>query len=245
LIKGIIFDLGNTLIHFTGNWDSINRIGTEAMADWFLKKKRIKLDNPALIDAFLTARAADRETAYQTHTEVLAIHSLKTALKKIDAPPSALAHPVVEAAIKIYFEPEEAAWQPYPDALATLKQLHAQGYRLGLYSNATDDPFVQRLVNRCGFRPWLSPTFSSAGCGWRKPKPEGFNLIAQRWGLPPQDIVIIGDTLHADILGAQHAGMLSILVTMDEPAANADNGHIQPTATAGSLFEIPELIKQL
>jgi putative hydrolase of the HAD superfamily len=114
-----------------------------------------------------------------------------------------------------------------------------------LYSNATDDKLIQRLVNQGGLRPWLSPTFSSAGWGWRKPKPEPFQLIARRWGFSPAEVVMVGDTLMADIQGAQNAGMPGILVTMDEAPSNAANRHIQPTAVAETLSALPEIIAQL
>ena len=91
----------------------------------------------------------------------------------------------------------------------------------------------------------MSPTFSSAGWGWRKPKPELFDLIAKRWRLPPHEIVMVGDTLDADILGAQNSAMHGILVTMDESRFNAGNRHIQPAAVAKSLSELPGLIAQL
>jgi HAD superfamily hydrolase (TIGR01549 family) len=243
LIKGIIFDLGSTLIRLEGDWEALNRAGAEAMATWYLKKKHIKLDTAALVETFLAERTTGWETARREQTELPAQQALRRALQTIKAPATAEAQ--VEAAIKIFFGPEEAAWQSYPDAVDTLKVLKSQGYRLGLYSNATDDAFVQRLVNQCGLRPWLSPTFSSAGWGWRKPKREPFDLIANRWQLPPQQIVMVGDTLDADILGAQNAGMHSILVTMDENPANADRRHIRPTAVADSLSALPELVAQL
>ncbi len=243
MIKGIIFDLGSTLIRFNGDWQAVVREGAEAMADWYLKKKHIKLDGVALIEAFLEARAAGRVLAEETHTEVLAQESLRQALRKIGAP--AAAEALVEAAIKIYFAPEEAAYQTYPDAPETLKQLQSHGYRLGLYSNATDDKLVQRLVNQAYLRPFLSPTFSSAGWGWRKPKREPFDLIARRWGLSPEQIVVVGDTLNADILGAHNAGMRGILVTMDESPSNEQHRHIQPAAVAASLSAVPEIIKTL
>lgn len=243
MIKGIIFDLGSTLIRFTGDWHTVLHEGAEAMADWYLKKKHIKLDGAALIEAFIAERKASRITAEGTQTEVLAQESLRQALRKIGAPPAA--ESLAEAAIKIYFAPEEAAYQPYPDALETLKRLQSQGYRLGLYSNATDDKLVQRLVNQAYLRPFLSPTFSSAGCGWRKPKREPFDLIARRWGLAPEQIVVVGDTLNADILGAQNAGMHGILVTMDESLSNEQHRHIQPAAVTETLSALPEIIKTL
>jgi len=239
-MKGIIFDLGSTLLRFTDDYDAVVRAGAEAMALWYFKKKHIKLDQVALVEAFIGERAAGRVQACQTETEVTAQTSLRQALKKIEAPTTADAF--AEAAIKIYFEPEEAAWQPYTDTVAVLQQLAKSGYRIGLYSNATDDPFIQRLVNRYKLRPWLAPVFSSAGWGWRKPKPEPFQLIADRWGLSPEDVVVVGDTLNADILGAQQAGMTGLLVTMDESPANADNRHIRPDAVAATLTEAAALL---
>ncbi len=243
MIKGIIFDLGSTLIKFTKDWDTVSQEGAEAMATWYLKKKHIRLDSAALVETFLADRVAGWKTARQTHTEILATQILLDTLKKIEAPLSTGA--LAQAAIKIYFQPEEDACRPYPDAVDTLKLLKGQGYRLGLYSNATDDPLVQRLINRNSLRPWLSPTFSSAGWGWRKPMPEPFELIAKRWDLPAQEIAVVGDTLQADILGAQIAGMHSVLVTMDEASSNANSRHIQPSATVDSLAQLPEVIGRL
>lgn len=243
MIKGVIFDLGHTLIRLTRDMEIVAREGAEAMANWYFKNRHIRIDAAALVETFLAERAAGRQIAEQTQTEVPVRQSLHNTLHKIDAPSPAFA--LVAAAIKEYFGAEEAAWQPYPDAVDTVKRLKTEGYRLGLYSNATDDPLIQRLINRNGLRPWLSPTFSSAGWGWCKPKPEPFKLIASRWGLPPDRIVVVGDTLKADILGAQNAGMYSILVTRDENLSNADNRHIQPTAVADSLSAVPGIIAQL
>lgn len=243
MIKGIIFDLGHTLMRFSGDWQQVTEAGLEEMLAWYLKKKHIKLDGPALKEAFMAERARGRQAAAQSQQEVLATDSLRAALQKIAAPAAALA--LMEPAVKTFFEPEEAAWQSYPEAIDTLKLLHSRGYRLGLYSNATDDHFIQRLVNRLGFRPWLAPAFSSGGCGWCKPRPEAFELVARRWDLPPAEIVVVGDTLATDVLGAQNAGMLSILVTMDESVSNADFRHVIPTAVAASLAELPETIARL
>ena len=243
MIKGIIFDMGSTLLRFTGDWDTVIRAGAEAMGNWYLKKKHIKVDASSLAEVFLRERVAGRKLANQTHTEVTARQSLSDALEKIGAPASTGA--LVEAAVKVFFGPEEDFWQSYPDARDMLKLLKSRGCRLGVYSNATDDPLVQRMINRSGLRPWLSPTFSSAGWGWRKPRREPFDLIANRWGLPPEEIVVVGDTLNADILGAQNAGMRGILVTMDEAPSNAENRHIQPAASAGSLSALPEIIAGL
>jgi HAD superfamily hydrolase (TIGR01549 family) len=211
------------------------------MAEWYIKKKHIKLNTTALVNTFLAEREISRQAAFQTQQEIVAQQILREVLKKIEAPAST--GPTVEAAIKIFFGPEEEAWQPYPDAIEILKQLQSRRYRLGLYSNATDDLLIQRLVNRCGLRPYLSPTFSSAGWGWRKPRPEGFNLIAQRWGLLPEEVAVVGDDLEADIQGAHNAGMTGILVVRN--GSGPDQPSIQPTAIIHTLSELPATIDHL
>ena len=239
-MKGIIFDLDETLIQFGGDWEQVARAGAEAMADWYLKKKHIKLDGPALIETFLAERAAAQEIAGQTQMEIIAQQSLRAALQKIEASPNTGA--LVEAAIKVFFEPEEAAWSPDPEAVETLKLLKSQGYRVGLYANISDDSLCQRLINRSGLRPWLSPTFSSAGWGWRKPKREAFELIAGRWGLPATEIVGVGDSLQTDIWGADQAGMATIWLNRSETPADSANHPLQPTAVIKRLSALPEIM---
>ncbi len=242
MINGIIFDLGNTLIRMSQPWDDVGQKGTKAMAEWY-KKKQVKLNTDALIDTFLANRATNYKQALETGQDLKAEETLRNTLKEIKAP--ARAEALVTAAIKIFFGPEEAASHAYPDAVATVKALKVQGYKLGLLSNASDDALIRRLVNNNGFSPWLSPVFSSVGVGWRKPMPQAFAKIIQRWGLPPAEIVMVGDTLNADILGAQNSGMSNILVTMNQAPSNADNQQIKPSATASSLAELPDIIKQL
>ena len=241
MIKGIIFDLGHTLLEFNRELDEVAREGAETLAEWYHKKKRIQLDQADLVETFLAERESAAQQASQSRQEIPLRQTLEVALSKIEAPAATKSKMLLEAAIKIYFAPEQAAWQAYPDAISTLKLLKGH-YRLGLYSNATDDAYVQRLINENKLRPELSITFSSAGLGWRKPAPQGFALIAQRWGLPVEQIVVVGDALEVDILGAQNAGMPSILV--ERQAASTPNS-ITPTALVNNLAELPQLISEL
>jgi putative hydrolase of the HAD superfamily len=202
----------------------------------------VNLDEGALAEAFIAERGAGREAAHRTHREVTCGDSLRAALEEVDAPIEAF--PLVPEAVRISFGHEEDAWKAYPDARLTLKQLHGHGLRLGLLSNATDDAFIQRLVNRLGLRAWLSPTFSSAGLGLRKPRREPFDLILSRWNLPPESVIMVGDTLGADILGAHNVGMRGVLITADESEWNEkDRERIIPDATILTLSELPGLIE--
>jgi putative hydrolase of the HAD superfamily len=239
-VRGVIFDLGGTLMVLDADEADVVEWGAADMAAFF-SRKRVKLDEAALVETFLAERRAGREAALRDHREVTCGESLRAALEKLGAPPEAFL--LIEPAVRVYFELEEAAWTACPGARATLKRLSEQGYRLGLLSNATDDPFIQRLVNRLELRPWLSPVFSSAGLGARKPRREPLDLVAARWGLPPETLVVVGDTLDADILGAHNAGMRGVLITAYESPRNpAHRGRIVPDAAIATLDELPPLL---
>jgi FMN phosphatase YigB (HAD superfamily) len=105
LIKGIIFDLGNTLIRLPDDWEYVNRAGAEAMATWYMKKKHIKLDSAALIENFLAERDTAQTAGQQTEGEIVAEQWLRSALARIDAPASAAAF--TEAAVKVFLVPRK------------------------------------------------------------------------------------------------------------------------------------------
>ena len=248
-VQGVIFDLGGTLMTFVGDWEAVQNEGVSEMLALF-RRQRIALDEAGLGTAFLNERRSGFERAASTHREVTCAEALRTALQAVGAPVAAFEH--IPAAVRAYFAPEEAAWQAFPAsrgvlrALATGRGNGGSGLRLAALSNATDDPFIQRLVNRLGFRPWLSPVWSSALLGWRKPEPEPFLSIAQRWELPPEALVVVGDRLNADVLGAQRAGMRSVLVTTDEPADNEQHRQtIIPTAVIEDIGQLPDVIARL
>lgn len=243
MIKGLIFDLGGTLLKFEGDWPTVAQQGAEDLVTWYVKKKRIRLEREPLVQAILKHRQAGLAQAAETLQEFTLAQAVELALADIEAPKHATA--AISQGLPFYFQAEEQACTPFSEARDVLKKLYLNNLRLGIFSNAPDDPLVQRLVNRSGFRPWVSPVFSSAALGYRKPHPSGFQLIAERWNLPPEQIAVIGDTLSADILGAQRAGMVGILATMTENPQNAQHQDITPTATIANLSELPALLAEL
>ncbi len=242
-VRGIIFDLGDTLMYFDADRDdAVNRAPAGEMAAFFTRS-RIKLDKASLVETFIAERQAGRAVAERTHMEVTCGTSLRAALEKVQAPPAAF-HLIPEA-VRVYFKYSETAWMAYPDTHATLRHLYRQGYRLGALSNATDDPNIQRIVNRLGLRPWLSPVFSSAGLGVRKPLRAPFDLILSRWGLPPEAVVMIGDTLSVDVAGAHAAGMRAVLVATGESKTEDEpDPPIIPEASISTLSQLPELLER-
>jgi len=247
-IRGILFDLGGTLMTFTGDWKEVQQRGAVQMAAFF-RRRRIAIDEDQLVQIFLAERELGFERAAATQMEVSCQECLRIVLEKLAAPPAAFA--LIPEAVRVCFGPEEAAWQAFPDARDTLRQLAAvrtsdgrPAYRLGVLSNATDDAIIQRLVNRLGLRPWLSPVWTSAALGLRKPRREVFEVLLTRWRLPPAAVLMVGDRLEIDILGAQQVGMRTVLIMADEvPSNQSYRDVIIPDATIQRIGELPALLE--
>jgi putative hydrolase of the HAD superfamily len=158
-----------------------------------------------------------------------------------------LPRPVLLRALRAMYAVSEAHWNPMPDVHAVLATLERKQYRLGLISNAGDEGNVQRLIDKASLRRFLNPILISAAVGVRKPAPELFRMVLEAWGLPGSQVVMVGDLLGADILGAQRAGLHQIWLTAqaDSPSNQGLEGQVVPEAVAASLSEVPGLIELL
>ena len=243
MIRGLIFDLGSTLIynHHDLNWPrALDRMRAELLAH--LQAAGYVID-PAHFLARFAAKVNEysdqRLTDWVEYTTTWILSSTLAEMN-LPAPPPALAHEALAA----YYAYSESLWQPVPGLHATLDQLAAAGLRLGLISNAADDGNVQRLVDWAGLRPYFDPLVVSAAVGLRKPNPAIFERVLHPWGLPPGELVMVGDTLGADILGAQLSGLHSIWFTpYANPLANsAHRGHIVPEVELDTFTDLPKIL---
>jgi putative hydrolase of the HAD superfamily len=229
-IEGLIFDLGHTLMYLNRKWPDVFAQGVTDLAA-FLDARGLDLDGEAFGRALLERRSEGFARARQTLREVTAEESMRWTFGRfglLDPAPE-----LIYSAIDAFFAYEDANWLAYTEARPVLEELSARGLRLGMFSNATHDPFIQGLVDRLGFRAWLDPVLSSAGTGIRKPDPAAFAPILAAWDLTPSSVVMVGDTLEADILGARRAGMRSVWLRPEEAARQ------EGTAASGSSVPVP------
>ena len=242
-IKGIIFDLGNTLMCMGHEWGAVLAQGGSDLAE-FLVEKGIDVEPRQFADDFISLRRSLRAKAIEEQVEYTADYALTTLLAQLGH--ENLSESLLGEAVDASFAFEESHWQPYPQAEATLRQFSDSGYRLALISNATDDPLIQRLVDKGGFRKWLDASLSSAGVGLRKPHPGIFHKVLDQWGFSPEQVVMIGDTLRFDILGAHNAGLKGVLAAWDlYPDYDAEGDHIVPDSRADTLSQLIEVIAML
>jgi HAD superfamily hydrolase (TIGR01662 family) len=239
-IEGVIFDLGNTLMYLDNGWEVVRRRGVRDLAN-FLLKQGLVIDPSEFAEGYLSLRSTLYAKAVEDQVERTTEDSLKTFLTESGYPD--VASDLIEEAVRVFFAFEEEQWTPYPQAETTLRQLSERGYRLALISNATDDRLIQGLSERSGFSKWFDISLTSAGVGLRKPHPGIFEKVLNQWSFPPSRVVMIGDTLRFDVLGAHRSGLKGILAAWDlYPDYDAGGDNVVPDATVESLPQVIEAI---
>lgn len=111
-----------------------------------------------------------------------------------------------------------------PGVIETLRTLRARGLHLGIVSNIDEDD-LHHLIDRGELRPHFDSLLSSEAAGSCKPDPRIFALALERAGCAPAEALFVGDSLPADVAGANRAGFRSVLLWHRDdkpPPAGAD-----------------------
>lgn len=238
-IRGVIFDLGSTLIHRTGL--EIEREKCAHLAAYAVAE--LRCTNPeALAKRLLEIRLEGWRKAEESQIESLATQSIAQAFASEGLPTD---DATLRRAEAVFFEPEIGVSRLYPGAREMLEALSRMGLRLGMISNASSHQLVLNLTRKHGIDAYFDPLVTSAGFGRTKPHPTIFSHVLDVWGIPAEKAVMVGDTLGVDILGAQGVGLRSILVDI-EP--NPDNSRFRdqvlPSARVTELEEILPLLRR-
>ncbi|WP_040792845.1 HAD-IIA family hydrolase [Nocardia paucivorans] len=79
-----------------------------------------------------------------------------------------------------------------------------------------------------------------------KPSETGFRTCAAMMDLAPENVVMIGDDLHSDVLAAQAVGMVGVLVRTGKfhPAVLASARPVHPDHIIDSVADLPALLSR-
>lgn len=118
----------------------------------------------------------------------------------------------------------------FPGAQELLQKLYSSGLRLHLITNGFEAVQHKKLENS-NIGHFFLNVITSERCGATKPNKEIFNYAFKAAGAFPEESVMIGDNLDADIQGGINAGVDTVFVNhVGEPAP-----HVKAT------FEVPDL----
>lgn len=115
-----------------------------------------------------------------------------------------------ESAVDPFKHAFRAAWGTthtlVPGAKELLETLRNKGYRLFAASNSFGHLQRSRLEH-AGILDYFEDTYISMDIGYDKPDIRFYQEALRRCGLEANEVLMIGDSMTTDILGAQAAGM--------------------------------------
>jgi putative hydrolase of the HAD superfamily len=116
--------------------------------------------------------------------------------------PPARATSIVE---EVWRARRPAALRVYPEAGHAVASLRARGIAIGLCSNWDWD--LDQDLERIGLGGSFDLVVSSARAGARKPHERIYRYALGLLGLPPNEVLFVGDTLLPDVEGPMRLGM--------------------------------------
>lgn len=201
-IRAVAFDCYGTLIDF-GDAHFVDIMGVVAL------QNALQIEGKALFDRWLAASkevwrergrdpeqpTAGPEPRFGTYTEIWAEMFARAFAEMEASGDAAGAHDLLVERL--------SQAPPFAETREVIEALRPH-YRLCVLSNA-DDAWLQSSLGKADLRFEL--VVSSESAQSYKPRTKIFHDTAALLGLPPEQVLYVGDSPVADILGAKHAGM--------------------------------------
>ena len=228
-LRGILFDLDDTLADSSGGeetiWEGVVEVIAEHVPD------------------------VDRAELRHRYLDVLEEHYAPLAAGRIDFLTfrrnrlAAALDPwgdVSDELFERYMKEKERIadeMRPFPDAIATVRALRAQGIKVGVLTNGPSD-FQRRKLEVSGLGVELDAIAISGELGVAKPEREAFEQALALLGTTADETAMVGDSLENDILGAIAAGFATVVWMPGKRS-----GDLPPGAhLAHEIAEVPRLL---
>lgn len=236
-VRAVLFDLGHTL------WDVRYN---DALATPIYRRVRQRLTRTVAGRIPSAQRIREAITKHWAEEEIDVLRK-----KRLDQRPAA--DIIAEGLATLGIDPPERAldlitddilspdvWGRYleADTLETLRALKERGMKLGVVSNTYQrGPVLEAQLAECGASPYIDVAVFSSEMGLRKPHPALFQTPLAELGVAPKEAVFVGDSVEADIHGAQAAGMRAVLTHQyrQESVEGVTPDHI--------IWRLPELVE--
>lgn len=224
MIRGIVFDLWNSLAHDPGGSSPIRLLG-ETLGITREKGWKRRLERGMML-----APAA----------------GIEAGLRQLEAREGLLLpEGKGRAAVLRCWQEACRVAVLYPDVLPILRRLHAR-FRIGLCSNTQS--FGLEFLEREGLWQHVDASAFSFEVGALKPRAKIFRSVLQRLNLAPETVLMVGDDRRDDVEGARTLGMWAVHL-----ARPADGSSAVETEEPGdardpplhSLDELPQRVEIL
>lgn len=208
--QGILFDLGDTLLHQAKHdlTAGLNRL--IELSDGVQKRDAdaFREAGKSLFHVLFTWRF-DIPDCGLMHIELRFQSFLRLLLERFGLNPS-----VNLDDLELEFWRTASPMLPEPGVHAVFERLKTRGIPAGVVSNtAFSSEATERKLARHGLAGHLSFVMASSDYGIRKPHPDLFLTAVRKLGLEPGEVWFVGNSLECDVVGAQEVGLLPVWYT--------------------------------
>ncbi len=189
MIKGVVFDLDNTLLDFMKMKEFAVKAAIKGMIEAGLKVNEDK--------SYIEINSIYEEFGWENQ-KVFDVF-LEKSIGHVD-------NKFLAAGIVAYRRAREANLMAYPNVNKTLMALSKSGIKLGVVSDAPSREAWMRIYY-LNLYHYFDVVITFDDSGERKPSPIPFQLALDGMGLRPEETIMIGDWPERDVVGAQQIGM--------------------------------------
>ena len=217
LPKMILFDYGHTLVHEL-SYDDLAGARAELAA---------ATDNPLGVTPEMLSRQTQELYGHvirfaQAHDLEVPSSGFVRAMREINH----LSFDRSDADIELLYWDAAAPGVPMPHIEELLTLLYRRGIRTGVVSNLSfSGETLTRRINSVLPTHRFEFILSSCDYGFRKPHRLLFDVALSKAGLSPADVWFCGDTVSADLVGANNVGMFPVWYESELPCAYYPNRH--------------------
>ena len=239
-IKGILFDMGSTLLEFENHsWEELDGRSISAAYDFLRKTGHQLPEFSGFEKSFRSVLAEYWSSTNQTLEEKPLAHLLELGLSRAGFERNGLN---MEELGRVFYQPIRSQITEYDDAVDVLNWLREKNLALAVVSNSIF-PREYHLEDLQTFRlaPFFHTALFSSEIGRRKPHPDIFHRALSALSLRPEEVIFVGDRMREDVLGPQKLGIRAVL--KHHPKRDYSLGG-KPLATVANLRELLPIVKK-
>lgn len=125
----------------------------------------------------------------------------------------------------------------FPDTFECLDGLKKAGKKIYLLSNAQRS-FTWQELEQTGLLPYFDGILISSDEGCRKPDPDFYDILCDRYHLKKEESIMIGNELESDMTGAKAAGIDGFYINRAPVFKGEDASFYKYVSEKGSLTEV-------
>ena len=205
-IKGVIFDLDNTLLDFMKMKEVAVKSAIRGMIEAGLEADEI--------ESFKDIISIYEEFGWENQT-VFDVF-LKNSIGYVD-------NKFLAAGVVAYRRAREANLLAYPNVNRTLVNLTKLGIKLAVVSDAPSREAWMRIYY-LNLYHFFDAVITLDDSGERKPSSKPFEMALKILNLEPQDSLMIGDWPERDVVGAKQIGMRTAFAVYGDTFGTKDSG---------------------